>query len=125
MKDGSLLLQGIVLLAEDNPIITFDTEKILYGLGATDVILAESVDASLNAIDDNDLALAVLDIKLMNESCEEVAYKCLEASVPFFFASGYGSHRFDQSTFGNTLHVVKPYGKPQFERAIQALNIIA
>lgn len=110
-----------MLLAEDNPFISQEVEQFLLSLGASDVLISSDVSKALRLIDANTIELAVLDIKLRDESCERLAYRCLDKGIPFIFATGYGRHDFDPKLFGNTPFVVKPYGAPQLVRAIEAL----
>jgi DNA-binding NtrC family response regulator len=76
-----------VLLVEDDFLIAVDVEMTLTAAGA-DVAKSRTVRDGLALADDEDLAAAILDIRLGRESVAPVARRLAERGVPFFFYSG-------------------------------------
>ncbi len=78
-----------VLVVEDSIIIAMDAEEQLVDLGAERVTLAASVGEALEEIGRLTPTLALLDVKLQDETCFPIADKLKELHVPYIFATGY------------------------------------
>ncbi len=88
--DETAALSGTVLVLEDNMVIALDAADILTGNGASDVKLASSVEDALRIIGDEEIALAVLDINLGEQTSLPVAQHLDSMGIPFVLATGYG-----------------------------------
>lgn len=106
-------------------VVAASVKDILETLGAQNVFTATTESRALSVLSENDIALAVLDIKLEDQACKALALSCLEKKIPMIFATGYGSHPFDIKRFGNVPIVVKPYGSSQLARVINAAMMAA
>jgi DNA-binding NarL/FixJ family response regulator len=82
-------LDGVrILLVEDDFLILMDLEDALEEAGAEIVAQCRSVDDALDHVDDVDIAVAVLDLRLGNETVAPVARRLAEKGVPFLFYTG-------------------------------------
>lgn len=111
------ILNGDVLLVEDNFIIGMDAEQFLKDLGANRVHVSSSVSDALRLINRSKLSFAVLDVNLGLETSEAVAELLESKGVPFIFATGYGEGSLTEK-FPASRVVLKPYDRISLEQAI-------
>jgi DNA-binding NtrC family response regulator len=78
-----------VLVVDDDFILLKELESILIGAGAEIAGLCQSVKDALNIIDEDDLAAAVLDVRLEHETVEPVARELSRRGVPFVFYTAH------------------------------------
>lgn len=109
---------GNVLVVEDSMIIALDTEDSLRELGVRTIEVRSSVASALEAIEQDQPELAILDYNLGKENSERVAQALAERKVPFWLATGYGemSERLDE--LGARGLLVKPYGKDELRKML-------
>jgi DNA-binding response OmpR family regulator len=100
-----------VLLVEDDFLIAVDVEMTLTAAGA-DVAKSRTVRDGLALADDEDLAAAILDIRLGCESVAPVARRLAERGVPFFFYSGQVDTDAIRAEWPHTKIIPKP-ARPQ------------
>ena len=82
-------LDGLrVLLVEDDFLILMDLEDVLQEAGAEIIAQCRSVNAALEHVDDDDIEVAVLDLRLGDQTVAPVARRLAERGVPFLFYSG-------------------------------------
>ncbi len=98
-----------VLLVEDSLIIAMDAEDILLRLGASRVIAASTVAQSLDEIDRDPPAIAVLDINLGPDTSFAVADKLKAVDIPYLFATGYGEQMVLPEAHADVTVLQKPY----------------
>ena len=85
------LLKGqLVLLAEDEPLIAFDTEEMLRMVGA-DVLVAPDFDSAMLAASRSDVTVAVLDYRLGQQTIEPVCVRLDIRRLPYVIATGDGA----------------------------------
>ncbi len=88
MLDRNSSLEGaLVLLVEDDFLISLDVETALAAAGA-EVAKSRTVRDGLALADEEDLAAAILDIRLGRESVAPVARRLAGRGIPFLFYSG-------------------------------------
>ena len=80
-----------VLLVEDESLVAMLTEDMLLDLGCEVSAVAGNVADALAEVAQGGFDLALLDINLGGERVFPVAAALSARSVPFAFASGYGS----------------------------------
>ena len=81
------MLKGhLVLLAEDEPLIAFDTEEVLRAMGA-DVLVAPDFDA-MSATGKTEVTAAVLDYRLAKQTIELVCARLKSRRVPYVITTG-------------------------------------
>ena len=117
---GDVSLSGRILLVEDNLLIALEAEELLYSLGATEVQIASTVSAALNAIDAEKPSFALLDYNLGKETSLQVAERLSELGVPFAFATGYGDGGGLAQQFPHSPIITKPYAAPAIASAVSA-----
>ena len=100
---------GDVLIVEDNVIIAMDVEDIVRDLGASNVHLADDVDAALAAIDDHKIEAAILDFHLEEGTSETIGDRLIERGIRFVFATGYSDSTLLPERFQSYPLLKKPY----------------
>lgn len=116
--EGGPLLDGRVLLVEDNVLIGMETEYQLQDLGAQEVDMAGNVAAALDLIAEHDYSFAVLDINLGNETSQKIAETLNQRGVRYIFTTGYGEVPWSQTEAYGAPVVTKPLDPQALERAI-------
>lgn len=77
-----------VLVVEDDPLLLLELESILQDAGAEIVSCGRNVIDSLNAVKQNGLAAAVLDVRIGRATVAPVARELAERGTPFLFYTG-------------------------------------
>lgn len=117
--DATQLLRGLqVLLLEDNMIVALTVENLLEDLGARHVWTASHIESAAEIMDRETIDFAILDINLGEDTSLGLAMRLRAASIPFFFASGYGDDAGLSIELAGSLIVRKPYGKNDLHQAI-------
>ena len=85
-------LQGLrVLVVEDEAAISLLLEDMLLDFGCEVIGPAARLSAALDAVNREQVDLAILDVNVAGEPIYPVAEALVERSVPFVFSTGYGS----------------------------------
>jgi len=95
----------LVLVVEDEPLILMLYEDAIEHAGGR-ARTAMSVQEGLDAVS-LEVDVAILDIRLGDEKVFPVAYKLLEAGIPFLFCSGTGGDM-PQGVFSQIRLISKP-----------------
>lgn len=77
----------LILVAEDEPLIAMDAEAALRASGA-DVIVVRDLESGLAAARQRDLAAAILDVHLHDQTVEPLCDHLDDEGIPFVFATG-------------------------------------
>jgi CheY-like chemotaxis protein len=113
----------MVLLVEDQALIAMDTEELLRLLGATEVVIAPSVDAALAQLSQTEPDCAVLDLNLGTETSEPIAIVLQARKIPYVFATGYRDSVSIPEMFSEIPVVRKPVSQDSLSRQLsQALG---
>jgi CheY-like chemotaxis protein len=80
-----------VLVVEDEPLVAMLLEEILDDLGHTVVGPAASVQEGLTMAEGGHFDGAILDVNLNGARSYPIADLLKSKSIPYFFATGYGS----------------------------------
>ncbi|MGA1798980.1 HWE histidine kinase domain-containing protein [Sphingomonas sp. 4RDLI-65] len=116
---GALPLKGMrILLLEDNMIVALTAENLLEDLGATSVWTAAHIAGAEDILGRETIDLAMLDINLGEETSVGLAMRLRSASIPFFFASGYGDDSGLNAELAGSVIVRKPYGLQDLHDAV-------
>ncbi|MDB2408021.1 GAF domain-containing protein [Jannaschia sp.] len=118
MRSGEVL-QGDVLLLEDNIIVAMDVYAKLTKLGARQVHLASCVHDAQQIIDTQTLQCAVLDVNLGAETSVEVATRLDAAGTPFVIATGYGRDGNALGGYPDVSILTKPYDLPALRAGLK------
>lgn len=108
-----------VLVVEDEPIVAMVAEDLLETLGAHVVGVACHITDAVALASSADIDLALLDVNLNGERSDAVADVLRARSIPFVFATGYGTSGVD-ATFAAPV-VEKPYVLRDIEAALSAI----
>ena len=96
-----------VLVVEDEPMIRMLLEDMLGELGYTVAAEVARIEEALEATNNADFDLAILDADLNGQPASPVADALVTRGTPFVFATGYGS-------------VPEPYrGRPMLTKPFQ------
>jgi CheY-like chemotaxis protein len=79
-----------VLVVEDEHLVAMLVEDMLHDLGYEIAAVEASLKAGLQAAQQEQVELAVLDVNLNGEKSFPIADFLLKNGIPFVFASGYG-----------------------------------
>jgi CheY-like chemotaxis protein len=117
-----------VLVVEDEMMIAMLIEDMLEEFGCRLVGPATSVPHALELIGKEQVEVAVLDVNLDGQDTYAIADALQQKSVPFIFATGYGSTGL-RKEYGNRPVLQKPFQTKALETALaQALadsNVVA
>jgi len=101
---------GIVLLVEDEALVSAMIEDYLLELGASRVIVAASAEQALEALIHERPSCAILDVLVGARDSFPVADALVKRGIPFAFVSGFGRedvvarHR-DRPFLGKPFHI--------------------
>jgi DNA-binding response OmpR family regulator len=107
-----------ILLVEDEILICLLIETILGDAGY-EVIVANSIEEALEAIDQGPLSAAILDLNLKGKKVFPVAEKLSAQDTPFIFATGGGGR--DIEGFPGRPWVGKPFQESELLAAVEKL----
>ncbi len=105
-----------VLIVEDEFLIGLDMEIMLQDCGYGTLGPCDTVVSAMQALDDNHVDAAVLDLDLQDGTSVPVAERLRDEDTPFLFATG--RPRKIPEPFSDVARVVKPASRAQLERAL-------
>jgi light-regulated signal transduction histidine kinase (bacteriophytochrome)/CheY-like chemotaxis protein len=107
------------VIVEDNLIIALDLEKKMKRMGFAMTKIFGDTTTARNSIAKKRPDIAILDMNLGTETTMELAQWLTAESIPFVFATGFGSHidLLPQSLL-NTPILTKPVNEDALERAV-------
>ncbi|MGE4064106.1 MAG: response regulator [Rhodospirillaceae bacterium] len=127
MHDRNFALNGVsaqsplggrdVLLVEDESLVSFLIEDMLFELGAGSVRHASRLKAGIARIEEKLPSLAVLDVNLAGEAIYPLAENLVANGVPIIFITGYGRDGLSDAWASYEV-VQKPMTLAQLERAV-------
>jgi CheY-like chemotaxis protein len=79
-----------ILIVEDELMIRMLLEDMLDELGYTIAAQAARIDEALDAANNGDFDVAILDVNVNGQSIGPVADALVARGIPFVFATGYG-----------------------------------
>ncbi len=101
MQDDNTALQSLsalrlsVLLIDDDEFVLRSLRRLLFALGAQDVVVASSMDSALGSIATCHIDVALVDLKLGNVDGLTVAgaLRKMQPSLPVVFMTGASAHQ--------------------------------
>ncbi len=112
------MLQGTrVLVVEDEALISMMLEDFLAEIGCEVVATAARLEEAIERARTVTIDVAVLDINLAGKVSYPVAEILLQRSIPFLFATGYGTAGLPE-TLRNAQVLSKPFMLDQLSRAL-------
>lgn len=109
-----------ILILEDEPLIAWELQETLKGLGYEVIGPAHSCEAALELLWSNEVDAALLDVILGEGTCEVVADELNLSGIPWAFSSGYDHHEL-QDRFPDAPVIAKPSAR---ERVAEALKLL-
>ena len=114
-------LDGLrILVLEDEFLIAMDVEQICRDYGASDVIIARTIEEAEAALDSAAFDAAIFDLMLNQKSTLGLAARLNDQAVPFIFASGYDGFGDSANPFPHVKLVSKPYSDVDLVGALAA-----
>jgi CheY-like chemotaxis protein len=104
---------GLVLLVEDDPIISLDTSMSLQELGAGKVEAAFTLEEASAALDRASPTLVVMDIDLRGVITFPLAERLAAMGIPFVFTTGHGAELPIPPALQGAPVIGKPYDPEQ------------
>ena len=121
-RAGIVRIDGRALVLEDNLILSLEAAELLKSVGATHVHFCNTVDAALEALDEGDVAFALLDVNLNGETSQAVADQMWSDGIPAVLATGYEPTDEILSDFPPLPVVSKPYTLADIRKVLQSLH---
>src|SRR5215471_4679628 len=87
-NDAAQLAGAHVLVVEDELLLLLELKSMLRDAGAEEVYLCRNVNDALACAESTKLTLAILDIRLGQESVTPVAHRLTNDGTPFMFYTG-------------------------------------
>jgi CheY-like chemotaxis protein len=109
-----------VLVVEDESIVAWLLEDMLEGFGCRVVGPMAKVDEALEAINLEDVDVAVLDVNLNGEMSYPIADVLRSRGVPFVFSTGYDPDRLS-GEYSSCPVLQKPFHNFELAEALEAL----
>jgi CheY-like chemotaxis protein len=95
-------------------------EGMLTELGHEVATIATRVSNAMAAVESEKFDIAILDVRLQDESVAPVADALAAKGVPFFFATGYGRTGVPKAYRSRPV-LQKPFSKSDLQRALESL----
>ena len=111
-----------ILIVEDEYFIAADLKRALAEAGAIVVGPAGTL-ASAQALVDDDIDLAMLDVNLDGEHSYPLANRLRERAVPFAFLTGYDRWALPPA-YRDVPRLDKPFDLPQLIRQLTAIALV-
>ena len=89
ISDGDTALRNAMIL-EDEGLVSMMMEDILRDLGCDEVDAFPDVSSALKALETRRYDCAILDVRLRDGHCGEVADTLARKGIPFLFSTGSG-----------------------------------
>jgi CheY-like chemotaxis protein len=108
-----------ILVVEDELMIRMLLEDMLRELGYTIVAEAAHIEAALEAANNADFDLAILDVNLNGQPISPVADALAARGTPFVFATGYGERSLPEH-YRDRPTLKKPFQMEGLQRLLQS-----
>ena len=109
-----------VLIVEDESLLVMVLEDLLPELGYEVVATAHSVQTALQAMDEHEPDVAILDINLAGAASFPIADELGRRGIPYLFASGYGRAALPVR-HADAVLVRKPFGRQELADALAGM----
>jgi CheY-like chemotaxis protein len=106
-----------ILVVEDEALLALDLQQLLGQRGAEVIGPAGSVSQALEAINENHIDCALLDVKLGDETADAVAVALEQRAIPTVFVTACGDGNLPHGFEARPV-VEKPYTEEQLLRLI-------
>lgn len=110
----------VILVVEDETMVSFLIEDMLNELGCKAVWLAGNVREALALLEQQTPDAAVLDVNLGGEYAYPIAARLTQGTVPFIFATGYGRSGIPGEWAARPV-LQKPFSRDMLEAALRSV----
>jgi CheY-like chemotaxis protein len=86
--EGAQLKGCVVLVVEDEPLVSLNLVDVLSAAGA-DVVCAKKACEAIQSVERCKVTAAVLDINLGDHDCATICQYLAQRGIPFLFHTGY------------------------------------
>ena len=111
-----------VLVVEDESLLAETLCDLLQDAGCEPVGPAATVAAALRLIEQGGIDVALLDIRLKQETSFAVAYALRRRGIPWLFLTSYAQHQLPDD-LGDALLVEKPFNPPALVETVRRLAL--
>ena len=110
-----------ILIVEDEPLVAFDNETMLCGLGYEVVATLDSFDNAIERLAAEDVDLVLTDLRLAGDRTGlDLARAARQRGVPTLFATG---HELPEEAAGMAIGcLMKPYSERTLGRALNSVD---
>lgn len=115
--EGAQLKGCVVLVVEDEPLVSLNLVDVLSAAGAQ-VVCAKKAGEAIQSVERFKVTAAVLDINLGDHDCAAICQHLRERGIPFLFHTGYSAPLEGWSTVPV---VKKPATSHQMTEAVERL----
>jgi DNA-binding response OmpR family regulator len=99
----------MILLLEDQPLISLDIEDALAAAGLNNVVNLRSKQDALDWLQENEPAIVILDLHLTDGDCYQVIHVLHDARIPFVIYSGSEKPQdWENDLFSDGVWIEKP-----------------
>ena len=109
-----------ILLVEDETALSMMMEDMLEEIGCIVAAAVAKPAHALQAIEDNEIDAAILDVNLGGEDSFAVAAKLAERGIPFLFSTGYGPKGLREEFQARPV-LTKPFRLPELRQGLQSI----
>ncbi|WP_084506337.1 response regulator [Geminicoccus roseus] len=110
---------AVVLLVEDDPVISLDTSMTLQDMGVARVDATFTLEEADAAINRETPSLALMDIDLRGVTSFALAERLVALGVPCVFTTGHGQELPVPPSLKGTLVITKPYDPAQLRTILR------
>jgi len=112
--------QSVVLVVEDEPLVSMDMESCLTGAGCEVVGTAGTLSEAKTLCAEAQCDAALVDVNLAGKPVDELAAALTRRNIPFAFVTGYGREALPQG-FRDALIVPKPFNETGLIATVELL----
>lgn len=120
MKTGGRNIS--VLLVDDEPLIGLDLSDTLVGAGYEVIGPASTIATALSLLDRQTPRYAVIDVKVRDGLCLDLARQLRRQNVPFIIHTGYPRDGSDPMEFSEAPRLIKPASPSDLLQALMDLS---
>lgn len=112
------------LIVEDNFVVAMLSKNLLLEKGFTEIAVAATIDEAMTYLSDNSYQFCLLDVNLQGELSTPVARYLERKSIPFAFATGYGSDGHDIVNDHSAPMISKPIDSDLLQQTLESIGLM-
>lgn len=115
---------GHALVVEDNFVVAMLSKRLLLENGFADVSVAATIGEAMTYLSKNSFQFCLLDVNLQGELSTPIARYLEKNSIPFIFATGYGSDGHDIVEDHSAPMISKPIDGDMLQHALKSVGLL-